>query len=151
MKGFYNVIETIKDELLASPFINTVTYGDISEVDLAKKTIFPLGHFMVDTVTYTSQTLTFEINMLVMDIVDFNKEEQEDNFITNGNEQDILNTQLQVVTNVLDKLSIGNLYTSKYQLTGEPQLQAFVDRFDNILCGWAVTVSIQVENTNAIC
>ena len=42
MKGFYNVLETIKTELLGSPFCNTVTYGDIRDVDLAKENSIPI-------------------------------------------------------------------------------------------------------------
>ena len=42
MTHVYDILEIIKDELLASPSVNTVTYGDLSEVDLDKTTIFPL-------------------------------------------------------------------------------------------------------------
>ena len=47
MQGFYNVTEKIQEALQDEPFVNTVTYGDIFEVDLNKQTIFPLSHFMV--------------------------------------------------------------------------------------------------------
>ena len=50
MVGFYSVIDNIKAELIASPFVNTVTEGSIFEVDLNKQTIFPLSHIMLNNV-----------------------------------------------------------------------------------------------------
>ena len=47
MTGFYKLLDTLKAELISSPFVNTVTYGDISDVDLNKQNIFPLSHFIV--------------------------------------------------------------------------------------------------------
>jgi hypothetical protein len=39
----YQIIDTIKNALLdESPFVTTVTEGDIFDVDIAKKTLFPL-------------------------------------------------------------------------------------------------------------
>ena len=32
MKHIYDILDTIKDELLTSPSVNTVTYGDITDV-----------------------------------------------------------------------------------------------------------------------
>jgi len=151
MKGFYNVLETIKTELLSSKFCNTVTYGDIRDVDLAKKTVFPLSHFIVDSAQYGENTITFSINLLCMDLVDISKTSTVDHFTGNDNEQDVLNTQLQVVVNLLDALKIGNLYTTKYQLINEPSIEPFTKRFENLMAGWAVNIVVEVVNDNSIC
>ena len=42
-RAFYQATETIKTQLLADVNVNTVTTGDISDVDLQKQTIFPLS------------------------------------------------------------------------------------------------------------
>ena len=151
MKGFYNVLETIKTELLSSKFCTTVTYGDIRDIDLAKKTAFPLSHFIVDSAQYGENIITFSINLLCMDLVDISKTSTDDHFTGNDNEQDVLNTQLQVVVNLLDELKLGNLYTTKYQLTNEPSIEPFTKRFDNLMAGWAVNLVIEVVNDNSIC
>jgi hypothetical protein len=44
----YRIIKEIKDVLLAEPFVNTVTEGDIFEIDLNKQTIFPLSHIIIN-------------------------------------------------------------------------------------------------------
>ena len=36
MQGFYNLTNKIRETLQLDAFVNTVTYGDIFEVDLSK-------------------------------------------------------------------------------------------------------------------
>ena len=113
MKGFYNITDKIKDSLNAEPFVNTVTYGSLDDVDLNKQTIFPLSHLIVNNCTVGTNTLTFNISILAMDVVDESKEEVTDDFIGNDNEQDVLNTQLAVINRVVALLQRGDLYSDK--------------------------------------
>ena len=92
-RGFYNITETIKTELLSTPNVKTVTVGDLSDVDLSKQTIFPLSHIVINNVTLSEQTMDFNITILACDIVNQSKEETRDLFRGNNNVQDILNTQ----------------------------------------------------------
>ena len=59
MTGYYNILTTIKEQLEQDVFVNTVTEGDIFEIDLSKQTIFPLSHVMVNNVTRESSVLRF--------------------------------------------------------------------------------------------
>jgi len=45
----------------------------------------------------------------------------------------------------------GDLYTTKYQLDGDPTCEPFFDRFENQLAGWACTMDILIENDITIC
>ena len=146
MVAFYNILDTIKAELLDSPFVNTVTYGALDRVDLNKKTIFPLSHFMVNNVSYGENTLTYNLSLLCMDIVNISNDDVEDIFVGNNNEHDVFNTQQAVIIRVLDALKRGDLYSNLYQLEGEPNIEPFVDRFENRLAGWAVTFDVVVVN-----
>ena len=150
-QGFYNLTDKLKDELLKDPFVNTVTYGNIFEVDLNKQTIFPLSHFIVNNVVDRGQTLLFNISLLCMDLVDESKDDTEDEFIGNNNEQDVLNTQLAVANRVGAMLKRGDLYKEKYQLDGEISLEPFVDRFDNKVAGWTATFNVVIPNEITIC
>lgn len=148
-KGFYKFIDTIKEELLDSPFVNTVTYGALDRIDLNKKTIFPLSHFIVNNVSYGENVMTYSVSLLVMDIVDESKDNVTDVFVGNDNEQDVFNTQQAVGVRVLDALKRGDLYTNLYQLDGTPSLEPFVDRFENRLAGWSINFEVQVLNDMA--
>ena len=151
MKGFYNLTDTLKDALNEDVFVNTVTYGDIFKVDLKKQTIFPLSHFIVNNGTYNGNIWTFNVSLICMDIVDYSKEDDQDDFVGNDNEQDVLNTQLAVVNRLLERLRRGDLRDNLYQLNGSPSVEAFTDRFDNLLAGWTVTFDVDIINDMTIC
>ena len=151
MTGIYNVKDKIKDSLNAEPFVNTVTYGSLDDVDLNKQTIFPLSHLIVNNCTVGTNTLTFNISILAMDVVDESKEEVTDDFVGNDNEQDVLNTQLAIINRVIALLQRGDLYSDKYQVEGTVSCEPFVDRFENKLAGWAATFDVLVQNDMTVC
>jgi hypothetical protein len=151
MKGFYNLTDKLKDALIAEPFVNTVTFGSLDDVDLNKQTIFPLSHIIVNNTTVGSKTITFNVSILAMDIVDISKAETTDIFVGNDNEQDVLNTQLALLTRIINILQRGDLYTELYQVQGDVSCEPFVDRFENKLAGWAATFDVVVQNDMTIC
>jgi len=151
IRGFYLLTETIKDQLLADVNVNSVTTGDIYDIDLAKQSIFPLSHIIINSVSTQEQTLTFNISVLAMDIVDESKEATTDIFRGNNNEQDILNTQLAVLNKLVMVLRKGTLYSDQYQLDGDATLEPFYERFDNRLAGWSATFDVFVKNDIDIC
>lgn len=151
IRGFYLLTETIKDQLLGDVNVNTVTTGDIYDIDLAKQSIFPLSHIIINNVTTQEQTLTFNISVLAMDVVDESKEATTDIFRGNNNEQDILNTQLAVLNKLVMVLRKGTLYNDQYQLDGDATLEPFYERFDNRLAGWSATFNVFVKNDIDIC
>jgi hypothetical protein len=151
MQGFYNVTTTIKDELASDEFVNTVTTGDIFDVDLLKQTIFPLSHIIVNQATLQNNVWRFNLTILCMDIVDISKEETSDLFVGNDNEQDVLNTQLAVINRLVEVLRRGDLRSELYQLDGDVSCEPFTERFENNLAGWAATFDVLVPNTMTIC
>ena len=151
IRGFYQLTETIKEQLLLDININTVTSGDLSDVNLNKQDIFPLGHIIVESVTDEEQVLRFNITVLACDMVNQSKDLTVDRFTGNSNEQDILNTQLAVLNKLIQTLRMGDLYTDMYQLNGSPSLQPFYDRFENQLAGWTASMDVQIYNDINIC
>ena len=151
IRGFYLLTTAIERTLLEDVNVNTVTTGDIYDIDLAKQSIFPLSHIIINNVTTQEQVLTFNISILAMDIVDESKEATTDIFRGNNNEQDILNTQLAVLNKLVMVLRKGTLYTDQYQLDGDATLEPFYERFDNRLAGWSATFNVFVKNDIDIC
>jgi len=151
VRGFYQITQTIKDQLLSDENVNTVTTGDITEIDLSKQTIFPLAHIIINSVTIQEQVLQFNISVLAMDIVDQSKEATTDIFRGNNNEQDILNTQLAVVNKLLGVLRQGTIHLNQYQLVSEGSCEFFYDRFENEMAGVACTFDVYVSNDIDLC
>ena len=154
MQGFYNLSNKVRETLQLDEFVNTVTYGDLMEVDLNKQTIFPLSHFMISGATMQSNVWNFSVSLLCMDIVNESKNYADGipgEFRGNNNEQDVFNTQLAVANRLLELLLRGDLYVDKYQLDGDPTLEPFVDRFENKLAGWTVSFNVLIPNDMTIC
>ena len=138
----YIIIEQIKNALIAEPFVNTVTEGDIFDVDLNKQTIFPLSHITINQATHQGNVISFNVTILMMDIV--NQKSDLDKI-------DIWNTQLLVGTRLMDRLNRGDLRTDFWELTGNPSFDPFTERFENDLAGWALTFDVLVRNDMTIC
>lgn len=73
VRGFYQLTETIKTQLLLDINCKTVTTGDITDVNLQKQDIFPLAHMIINSVSQEDGVLRFSISILNMDIVDRSK------------------------------------------------------------------------------
>ena len=151
IRGFYLLTETIEQQLLSDVNVNTVTTGDIYDIDLSKMSIFPLSHIIINNVISQESVLTFNISVLAMDVVDESKKATTDIFRGNNNEQDVLNTQLQVVNKLIQVLRKGDLYNDQFQLNGDANCEPFYERFDNKLAGWSATFNVFVANDITIC
>ena len=151
MTGYYYIINSIKDYLTSTGLINTVTVGDIYKVDLAKQTLFPLSHIIANNAQLSDNTITLNISILFMDIVDESKTDVINIFDSNDNELDVLNTQLALANRFTSEYLRGDLYSDNIQIIGVPNAEPFVDRFENKLAGWTLTFDLQIPNDMTVC
>lgn len=151
IRSYYLIMSKLEEQLLDSLFVKTVTFGDISQVDLRKQTIFPLSHIIMNNVVQSGQVMTYNMTILLMDIIDINKAVVVDQFTGNTDEMDILNTQLGVGNRLVEQMRSGQLFNDMYQISTDVTFEPFFDRFENELVGWAMNVNITVENDIYIC
>lgn len=151
MNGYYYLVHRLKTYLDATGFVNSVSIGDIYEVDLKKQTMFPLSHIIVNNATPSEQFLSFNISILFMDIVDDSKSDITDLFEGNDNTHDVLNTQCSIGNKLVLDLIRGDLYDEMVQISGTPSLEPFVDRFENKIAGWTLTFDVNIPQDMTIC
>ena len=149
--NYFDIIDKLKAHFDSDELVNTVTQGDLFEVDLSKQTIFPLVHLIVNTATFEDNVIRYNISILAMDIVDITKDETTNKFEGNDNELYIINTQLAVLNRCYELLRRGTLYTDAFQVDGNPTAEFFTERFENKLAGATLTVDILVGNSMTIC
>lgn len=149
--NYFDIIDKIKQHFENDPLVNTVTQGDIFDVDLNKQTIFPLCHIIVNQATFENNVIRYNISILAMDITDISKSETEDKFDGNDNELYILNTMMAVHNRCYEMLRRGDLYSDKFQVDGSPTCEPFTERFENKLAGFTLTVDILIPNDMTIC
>ena len=150
MNTLYKLVDKLKAELDSNKLIKTVTIGDITDVDLNKTTLFPLAHIALGNATITESTLAIELNIMLMDIVDVNKE-SEGGFLGNDNEYDVLNSMLAAGTRVVQNFQRGQGYAEGYQMDGEAQVEFFTDRFEDKLAGVSIDFRVELSNISEVC
>ncbi len=152
MTQVYDVIDAIKSHLDADISVNHVSFGDFSNVDTDKTTLFPLSHFWIQGAGFEGNILTFTLDMMFLDIVD-DRNENDDTFYGNDNLQDILNTQFAVVNGLIKALEEqrGALARQQYIVLNEPRAELLYEEFENKLAGWGLSVDIQVPNNYSVC
>ena len=151
IRSYYLIMSKLEEELLKSPYVKTVTFGDITQIDLRKQTIFPLSHIIMNNVVQSGQVLTYNMTILLMDIIDINKAIVVDQYTGNTDEMDILNTQLGVGNKLVEQMRSGTLFNDMYQVSTDVTFEPFFDRFENELVGRSMNVNITVENDIYIC
>ena len=132
----YKILQRIEGVINTEPIAKTVTNGDLFEVDLNKKTLFPLAHIILNNATHQNSVISFNFSILFMDL-----EDEDDR-------TDVLNTQFMLAIRVMEKLSRAE---SGIELIGNPTFDPFHERFENNLAGWAVTFDINVQNEMTVC
>lgn len=135
MKTFYNVVDTIETQLGLNPFVNTVTHGNIFDVDLNKQGLYPLAHLIVNSAQRIGPAWRISMSLIVMDLPE-----------SSDNEHYALDETLAVINKLMEKLSRGDLRDEKYHLVGTPSCIPFKDRFENAVIGWTVDFDVDVPN-----
>jgi hypothetical protein len=141
--SYFKIIDTLKAQLLATNLINTVTDGQISDIDLAKQTIFPLAHIIINSATIEGKLQRFSVTILAMDILD-----GKENYDV---EPSIMNTMLQLLNRVYEIMTRGDLNPDYIMIDGSPTLEPFTDRFENKLAGWAMSFDVIMMSEMTVC
>lgn len=148
MRQFYTVTQKIKDTLISDANVNTVTFGDAIDVDLAKQSIYPLAHVVPGGVSHQGNVMVLDFQVLLMDAVDdtdTDLRDVTDTFHGVDNLQDVYNTQLQVANRLIVEMQRGVLHRDKFQ-TENTSLSPFKDRLPNLTAGWVIDLSVTVPN-----
>ena len=166
-KTFNNVIETLARLGEYHEQIQTVSVGDIYDVNLEKMELFPLLHINYVNVTTGDAELLYNFQVFIMDLVSEKENWQTYNaqgltkLIDNkNNEQQVYNQTLEIATDFIGMLrhstrqSIAGvddinapIYFTQDQFTIEP----FSERFDNMLCGQVFQLGVKVMNDFETC
>ena len=142
---YQELIKVIRDELESSKLIARVENDDIPSIDLKKRSLYPLVAFYIDSVEITNSVNTFTVQLLIADILDVNKQTNQDN-------QDFIwNQSIAVINNLYNKLNRGQLFEDLVQEIEPINLTPFTDRLDKGLAGMETTLTISVKNDMTLC
>jgi len=151
VEAVYRIIDALKTELLSNDFCNKVTLGTLTEIDLAKMTVFPLSHITLDTVTHNENTLSFSITIYNLDIVEVSKNLPADDIYGNDNLVYIWTNQLYVINRLVSRIKQSTIYNDGWELENIPVSDFINKEMENMLAGFQTTIVITVPNDISKC
>ena len=151
MKNIFALTDAIKTELENNQLINSVTFGDLFEVDLLKQNIFPLAHVGMTGANIDQGVATVTMSVLFLDVVDESKTEQTDQFYGNDNEVYIQNSMFAAATKMVNELQRGSLYRDQFQIEDSVEVEFFSERFEDKLAGCGIDFTVTINNTLDLC
>jgi len=148
MNSLFALTDAIKNELDNNVLLNSVTYGDVDEIELLKSNRYPLAHVGISTGTISDSTSEINLSIIFIQQVDDVKE-QEDSF--NDSELYAQNNMLSAATRLVQVLKRGDLYQQGFQLEEDATVEFFGDRFTDRVAGVTVDMTITIKNQASVC
>lgn len=153
MNEVYDILEKIRDFMRIGEGTSSVTFGNLSDIDLNKLNIYPLLHMKLEEATVNETTIDFTLRIWAADVIDRSNEplDTDDRFNGNDNLIDILNTQFQVINRLFQNLMRADLRSDGYHTQSGLSAEPFIDSFEMELAGWTSEIVITVPNRFPIC
>lgn len=148
MNSLFALTDAIKNELDSNVLLNSVTYGDVDEIELLKSNRYPLAHVGISTGTISDATSEINLSVIFIQQVDDVKE-QEDSF--NDSELYAQNNMLSAATRLVQVLKRGDLYQQGFQLNEDATVEFFGDRFTDRVAGVTVDMTVTIKNQASVC
>lgn len=148
--NYYKVIEFLNDQLKAAGF-NTVTFGEIDEVDLQRSNIYPLAHIVPESCTVGKQPFEYTFTIIALDTVFFPKTDLRNElepFYGQDNTQDVLADLHYRMSKFAEYVRRGN---NDFELTSELSIDPFKERWEELVSGWVMGITLQGKNYASIC
>ncbi len=142
---YTQITNEIKQYFEGLLLVARVENEDLDGFDLDKSTVYPLVLFYVQNAPLGERTRAYSVQVLVMDILNVNKESGEDN------RDFIFNETLEILNSFVIQAKRGELFSELVQIDDDVVAEPFTDRFDNGLAGWGTTLTITVKNDMTIC
>ena len=149
-KGYYQITEALKTAAESNDHINQVSWGNIFDLDFRKMDMYPLAHIITGNATLNERTITYDFDILIMDIVDYNKDAK-DLYEGGMMKQDIYHRTLSTLSEFLATFRRGDEYDDYFRLANDPVAEPFDEDMEANICGWKITMQIEAMNPNNIC
>lgn len=143
--GYYKLIIALNTELRNQGFAY-VTYGNYTDIDMDKQSLFPYAHIVIPTGNTQSIMSVVTPRIIVADIVDITK-----NYVPSPDEVYDPTNVLDVHQDLLAKTQAALLRADTYpdvDLIYPYNWDGFKEQFTNLLAGWTFTVGFEVTNAD---
>lgn len=147
-KTYNNIIDSLTCVAFSHGMVHAISTGNIEEIDTSGAVKYPLVHIVPNEVIAGTNTLTFNFNMLAMDLVQ----------VDESNEQDVLSDTLSIITDIIAEYKHGGqlqIYPNNKgvyaQIDEDITIEPFTEYLDNVVSGWNASFSIEIPYQYKAC
>ena len=151
MKGYYELTSRLYGTLISDVLINQVTKGSLDKITNAKKDMYPLAHVMIDNGQFESNTIRFSVSILIMDLIDYTKDNLNELYYGNNNEDDVHHQSILTCQRLFEEFRRGQ-HSHEYSIESDSaSFELFTERFTDDVAGCTMTFDITMANDMTIC
>ena len=152
---YFNVLEYFKTIMQNHPTIQSVTQGDIAQIDDEQFQLYPLGNVNILGANFNTNTTDYTIQLIVADKIKNKNNESVGRtnvldvpFYGQDDTVDIWANTLGVVN---DLTSYTQYSVESFNINEEILNEPFAERFNNGLAGWVSTFTVTTHNDRPRC
>jgi hypothetical protein len=129
--NYKQIIEDLEEMAIHHKQINSFGFGDLPELtnDIITKVspVYPRMYVLPNDTVFDQNQLTYNFQIIVADklIQDY------------SNQLDVLNDTLEIIKDIFTRL-----YLSEYESEWGASVEPFLERFEDVLCGWSITIQL---------
>lgn len=137
------------------PSIQTVTQGDVFEVDDKEFPAYPLGNILITNTVFRDSQTIYTCQLTIADKIK-QKNNESDGVYNKQNipyfgTDDTVDIHANTLSILNDLTSYTQYQVENFEIDGDISCEAFKDRFDNGLGGWVATFDLITHNDRPRC
>jgi hypothetical protein len=152
---YYNVIEYFKTIMQNHPTIQSVSQGDIAEIDDEQFQLYPLGNVNILGANFNTNTTDYTIQLIIADKIKNKNNES----VGRTNEFDVpfykTDDTIDIWANTLGVVNDLTAFTQysveSFNIDDTITNEPFAERFNNGLAGWVSTFTLTAHNDRPRC
>lgn len=153
MRTYHDVLQYLKSIFESDTQVGTISSDGFTDMDNWRKNIYPIVDlYVIDapTILNTTALKQYNIEVICLDIRDFNKEDVNDKFYHNDNRHDNWNLTDAILERAKDKILKDT--NSDITISSATAFDRVNNGKENGLDGWRTTWTIDVPKTyNNVC
>ena len=152
---YYNVLNYFKTIMTNHPGIETVSQGDINDIDVVEFPTYPLGNILILNAVLGDSVTTYTCQLTIADKIKLKNNESvgvhNKQTIPFFGTDDLVDIHANTLSIINDLTSYTQYAVDNFDINDDVSCEAFKDTFENGLAGWVATFDVTTHNDRPRC
>ena len=152
---YYNVLNYFKTIMTNHPAIQSVSQGDIYDIDVNEFPAYPLGNILITNATFNDSETVYRCQLTIADKIKLKNNESVGVYnketIPYFGTDDTVDIHANTLSIINDLTSYTQYAVDNFEINADINCEAFKDKFENGLGGWVATFDLTTHNDRPRC